>query len=289
MVVLAAQAGFSTALGAFVMGAILSETIEADVIHRIVTPLKNLFGAVFFVSKKGLMVVEGRQVRCMTGQMNGMVTDTADMPGLTAAEMSVPSSPALPWQTVVSPCQGEETFLEFIRDSRLRIAYDYTDSRLLLINPAFGYAYAFGMADGSVTKVILPAAMTDVVSDYPDNLMQDTQGTVWSLYGKPREDEVDVRKRAFLLSRPMKLAGPLAVTSLRELVNVGMWNRGDGSEVKTDLWVSDDMLSWYPMSSRFGAAARYYRIALYVNMLPAERLSGTIVMEQERRTDNKRA
>ena len=50
MVVLAAKAGFSTALGAFVMGAILCETIEADVIHRLVTPLKNLFGAVFFVS-----------------------------------------------------------------------------------------------------------------------------------------------------------------------------------------------------------------------------------------------
>ena len=50
MVVLAAQAGFSTALGAFVMGAILAETIEADVIHRLVTPLKNLFSAVFFVS-----------------------------------------------------------------------------------------------------------------------------------------------------------------------------------------------------------------------------------------------
>ena len=50
MVVLAAQAGFSTALGAFVMGAILAETIEVDVIHRLVMPLKNLFGAVFFVS-----------------------------------------------------------------------------------------------------------------------------------------------------------------------------------------------------------------------------------------------
>lgn len=50
MVVLADFAGFSTALGAFVMGAILSETIEADVIHRIITPVKNLFGAVFFVS-----------------------------------------------------------------------------------------------------------------------------------------------------------------------------------------------------------------------------------------------
>ncbi len=50
MVVLAAKAGFSTALGAFVMGAILAETIEADVIHRLITPLKNLFGAIFFVS-----------------------------------------------------------------------------------------------------------------------------------------------------------------------------------------------------------------------------------------------
>ena len=55
MVVLAAQAGFSTALGAFVMGAILAETIEADVIHRLVTPLKNLFSAVFFVSV-GMMI-----------------------------------------------------------------------------------------------------------------------------------------------------------------------------------------------------------------------------------------
>ncbi|MCR4659392.1 MAG: cation:proton antiporter [Bacteroidales bacterium] len=50
MVVLASLAGFSTALGAFVMGAILAETIEADVIHRVITPLKNLFAAVFFVS-----------------------------------------------------------------------------------------------------------------------------------------------------------------------------------------------------------------------------------------------
>ena len=50
MVVLASYAGFSTALGAFVMGAILAETIEADTIHRIITPVKNLFGAVFFVS-----------------------------------------------------------------------------------------------------------------------------------------------------------------------------------------------------------------------------------------------
>ncbi|MBQ8046613.1 MAG: cation:proton antiporter [Prevotella sp.] len=50
MAVVATQAGFSSAFGAFVMGSILAETIEADKIARVVEPVKNLFGAVFFVS-----------------------------------------------------------------------------------------------------------------------------------------------------------------------------------------------------------------------------------------------
>ena len=55
MVVLANLAGFSSALGAFIMGSILAETLEAEVIHKVTTPIKNLFGAVFFVSV-GMMV-----------------------------------------------------------------------------------------------------------------------------------------------------------------------------------------------------------------------------------------
>lgn len=42
--------GFSSAFGAFVMGSILAETVEADKITRLVEPLKNLFVAIFFVS-----------------------------------------------------------------------------------------------------------------------------------------------------------------------------------------------------------------------------------------------
>ncbi|MCR5076580.1 MAG: cation:proton antiporter [Prevotella sp.] len=50
MAVVSTQVGFSAAFGAFVMGSILAETIEADKIIRLVEPVKNLFGAVFFVS-----------------------------------------------------------------------------------------------------------------------------------------------------------------------------------------------------------------------------------------------
>ena len=50
MAVLSTTVGFSSAFGAFVMGSILAETIEADKITTVVEPVKNLFGAIFFVS-----------------------------------------------------------------------------------------------------------------------------------------------------------------------------------------------------------------------------------------------
>ncbi|MCH4181893.1 MAG: cation:proton antiporter [Prevotella sp.] len=50
MAVISSKVGFSSAFGAFVMGSILAETIEAEKIIRLVAPVKNLFGAVFFVS-----------------------------------------------------------------------------------------------------------------------------------------------------------------------------------------------------------------------------------------------
>ena len=55
MVVLASSVGFSPAFGAFIMGSILAETIEADKIEHLVNPVKDLFGAIFFVSV-GMMV-----------------------------------------------------------------------------------------------------------------------------------------------------------------------------------------------------------------------------------------
>ena len=55
MVLTAEEAGFSSALGAFVMGTILAETVEAHRIEKLMTPLKNVFAAIFFVSV-GMMI-----------------------------------------------------------------------------------------------------------------------------------------------------------------------------------------------------------------------------------------
>lgn len=50
MVVVATAVGFSAELGAFIMGSILAETTKAEKVEHLIKPVKDLFGAVFFVS-----------------------------------------------------------------------------------------------------------------------------------------------------------------------------------------------------------------------------------------------
>jgi CPA2 family monovalent cation:H+ antiporter-2 len=58
MVLLAVEAGFSAALGSFIMGSILAETTHSERIEGLVKPVKNLFAAVFFISV-GMMIDPG--------------------------------------------------------------------------------------------------------------------------------------------------------------------------------------------------------------------------------------
>jgi CPA2 family monovalent cation:H+ antiporter-2 len=50
MAIIATKVGFSSAFGAFVMGSILAETVEAERIEQVIAPVRDLFGAIFFVS-----------------------------------------------------------------------------------------------------------------------------------------------------------------------------------------------------------------------------------------------
>ena len=243
-------------------------------------------GSVFFVSKKGLMAVAGNEVVCVSERMNGAAFNTA---------MLSPLATDTDWEDIVEACQGSNSFLDYIRDTSMFMAYDYIDSRIVMMNPHYDYSFVYNIPDGTISKVILPADMTNAVNNYPDYLIQgrkpNDQVWVYSFYEKPREEEVNSRSLAFLLTRPMKLSGPVSQASLRQLKNVGTWIRKDMqgnplSCVKTEVYLSEDMQRWYADISRHGAAARYYRLALYIKMLPTERLSGTILTEQERRSNH---
>ncbi len=56
MVVISVMTGFSEALGAFLAGSILAGTVKGHRIEELVVPIKNMFGAIFFISV-GMMIV----------------------------------------------------------------------------------------------------------------------------------------------------------------------------------------------------------------------------------------
>ena len=58
MVSFANSVGFSSALGAFVMGSIMSETMQSERVEGLLNPIKDLFAAIFFVSV-GMMIDPG--------------------------------------------------------------------------------------------------------------------------------------------------------------------------------------------------------------------------------------
>ena len=62
MALLADRIGLSTELGAFLAGSLLAGTVHAERVEHLVTPCKNLFGAVFFISV-GFMVQPGMIVK----------------------------------------------------------------------------------------------------------------------------------------------------------------------------------------------------------------------------------
>lgn len=238
--------------------------------------------SIFFVSKRGLMVIDEKgHVSCVSERMDGKAFATNGTP---VEGQGLPSSISTLDQDI-SACSDSTTFHQFLLSASLRIAYDYIDSRLLLTNSSKGYCWVYSLKTGSFSKMPVPT-IHNVVNAYPDYLLQNTTTyKVYTLYGKTREDEATTRQKGFLLTRPIKLGGVLTVASLRELVNVGYWEEGQNkSWVQTMVLISDDLVHWYESKSRFGAAAKYFRIALFVHLLPTERLSGTILKERAVRT-----
>ena len=239
-------------------------------------------GAVYFVSKRGLMIAIAnesgdRGVRCVSEQIKGVTFDY----GSKLANLATGTD----WASVVSACQDTTTFQQYISASQCVIAYDYIDSRLIISRADKGYSYVYNISDGSISKIILPEVITNVVNDYPDYLMQSTTKKIYSLYEKSLEEADSTIKTAFALTRPMKLSGPVSKASIRQLMTVGMWNK-TSSQVGVKLYLSDDLQTWYEDVSRFGTGAKYYRIAIFIKMLPSERLSGTIITSQDRRINN---
>lgn len=234
-----------------------------------ITPLED---SVAFISKKGIMLLSGGDMIHVAPYMSGKHFDKSSLSGL-----SVPSH-----SNLIDSTNDTEGFVPYLYGSRM--VYDYASNRLIVYNPDKSYAYVYSFEDGVVTRMVLGDGLRIVSSamDYPDVILQDNNGGLYSVYEKEDVNSLSDKRNGFVLTKPLKMNNAMTMKSIKQIKNISTIS--EPSYVKYMLYGSNDNSIWYRVSSRFGKPYKYYRLAVYSSLLPKEAFIGTVFTIEERRT-----
>lgn len=223
------------------------------------SPLVPTDRLVFFASKKGLMAASGGSVACMSEQMRGRVPRN--------------------FATF-----GEGKFLDFLKGCL--VAYDYRDSILRIFSKGKSYQYIYNMVDKTFSMVNSGIEAQAVVNDYPDNLIQDTNGNVYSLTAKPDINEDTESYSGSFTTRPLKLGGSMTLKSLRAVKH--LFDSDEGT-IGLEIYGSNDCKHWCKLPSVGGKPWAYFTFKYTLqNFKAADSFAGSIVEVQSRREDKMR-
>lgn len=219
-------------------------------------------GAVFFSSAKGLMVVVGNEVRCVSEQMNGI-------------------------------CSGVifGSFQSYLKNAF--IAYDYRDSLLWIMNGS-SICYLYSIRSGTFSHYHFPAPINNVVNYYPDFLLQDTGQQTSKLYSlmerTPIADDIISTYEGFFTTRPMKFENALALKSIMQIIHIKQIESGT---VTMRIFASNnldkDSTTWVELHSLRGEPWKYYKFRFdFANWKATDTFAGSVVVTQERRIEKLR-
>lgn len=229
-------------------------------------------GAVFFASEKGLMVISGSQVACVSSQLSGR-DDTFQG----VAQMG--------------------NFTDYLRSAF--IAYDYRDSLLWIFNRESPLSpsnpstpseeitpiYIYSIKTGTFSRYNLgESIVTTAVNNYPDYLLQ-SGGTIFSLIARPNINADNNRYAATIITRPMKLENGLALKTIMQARHIHDMH----GTLKLRIFISNNLRHWAEIHSLQGEPWKYYRFRYdFTNLLATDRFSGTVIVTEEQRTNKLR-
>lgn len=248
-----------------------------------VTSLDN---AVVFATDRGLFMVQGSNVRCITDDIASQYPfDIDNLPSfsdlLTAAGWTNP------------PCQVYD-FKHFM--DGCQVIYDYHHQRIIVFNPStstgpnsvityiYNYAYVYSLKTG--TWGLTESNLLYRLNSYPEAWAVNQSNQIVNF--SANESDTDHRK-AILLTRPLKLGDGDTLKSLRTLVQRGVFQRGD---VQTALYASRDLYSWQLVASSVdhfirnlrGTPYKYFRVAAFTELDGSKSLYGAEVDVEPRHT-----
>ena len=210
-------------------------------------------GAVFFSSNKGLMVIVGSDVKCVSGQLSD---------------------------------KGGSPFVNYLKDSQ--IAYDYRDSLLWIFSDT-NLIWIYNIKSGTFSQFDCTGVrLSKTVPDYPDYLFQSGQN-IYTLIGRPSADDDDKDYTAMFKTRPMKLENALALKSIMQIRHIHQLSSDAMREFSLEIRASNDLRNWHTLTSLRGIPWKYYTFKYNFGVLYAtDSFAGTVLITQERRTNKLR-
>ncbi len=209
-------------------------------------------GNVFFSSEKGLMVVVGSEVKCISEQLSGK----SDMPF--------------------------QTYLK-----KAYIAYDYRDSMLWIFNGS-KTCYLYSVKSGTFSRYTFRNAITNVVNKYPDFLLQ--AGTqIFSLLERKNINIDEDDYTAQIITRPMKLENAFALKKLVQIMHVHQMEGSLSLRIFASNNLKREANTWVELHSLLGTPWKYYKLQYdFTGLKATDRFAGTVVVTTEERTNKLR-
>jgi len=211
--------------------------------------------AVLFVSDKGVMLIDGSNVSCISEMMNGSSFDVSSVSML---------SDVLYKENIPTGLHSIHDFMDYAKDAGM--AYDYSNNRVLLYKEGADYSYVFSINSG--TWATCSQSVDGSVTDYPDAYIQ----TGKSLRNLSKRDDFDNKTEisTLIITRPVKFDDD-GYKTIYELVNHGYMDRKKGAIL---LWGSHDGLTYTLIADSVGnrlyrtggSGYRYYRLGIVGKM-----------------------
>lgn len=236
--------------------------------------------AVLYPTERGIMMQQGRESVCITDALDDYPFDFLSIYSHSTKDKTYPNK-------LLATGKIPESDVKYVRFrkylEKADMIYDYYDSRIIVFNPYYTYAYVYSLKSkmwGTMHNVF-----NKRVNIYPESYATDKAGKILDVYVKEPTESVPF----FLCSRPLTL-GQEVYKTMFDCITRGYFSSIQAGKCGMVLFGSNDLVNWYYISSSVdiflrslvGSPYKYFRIALIGKLAPDESISGLSTAFQER-------
>lgn len=237
--------------------------------------------AVLFPTERGIMMQRGRESECITDVLDGFPFDFTLIYSHSKKNLYYPLS-ILELQDFED---GEVAYVRFRKYMKnADMIYDYYDSRIIVFNPSYGYAYVYSLKSnlwGTMVNVFAKR-----VNSYPESYAINKAGKIVNVYVEEPSNNIPF----FFCTRPLTLGQGDSHKTMFTCLIRGYWTCDSSKSNGQILFGSNDMKHWFYIGSSIdnslrnlvGSPYRYFRVAVIGKMNADESISSISTAFQPR-------